>query len=98
MNYEDSMTFVPNYKTKDGMFLLMLKLDELTYEKPEKGYWVGKDLTKSPKIWAFNTETNSLSMKSVYHNDKVGFYFKGCPRRSFYKNLLYPINELEELK
>lgn len=72
------MNFKPNYKTKDGWFEVIL--DKSTLIKPqEEKYipnWKSKEITDL-KITVYNTMTNRLSDKSIYYNEKKGFYFKG---------------------
>jgi hypothetical protein len=72
------MNFNANYVTKDGWFEVML--DKSTLIKPqETNYipnWKSKEITDL-KITVYNTMTDRLSDKSIYYNEKKGFYFKG---------------------
>ena len=91
------MEFKPNYKTKDGLFEVMLDKNKLTAERPEAGvYPVSKDITTSIKITVYNTKTNAISQKSIYYNEYRGFYFKGHFR--YWNSYNYNIDDLEELK
>lgn len=90
------MNFCPNYTTKDGAFEIYLDADSLTTERagPKYGtYPSDEDLTKSKEIVAYNNNTERLSTKSVYHNEKKGFYFKGRPTR-WASSKDYPLSEL----
>ena len=71
------MKFNANYVTKDGWFEVMLDKSTLKNEKSEKiPYIQNEEITKC-KITVYNTMTNRLSEKSIYYNEKKGFYFKG---------------------
>ena len=77
------MKFNPNYKTKDGAFEIVIDIESLTNQKPEKScYYQNKELTKH-KIVVYNTDTNRMSDKSIYYNKKKGgsFYEDLCLRR-----------------
>lgn len=90
------MNFHPNYVTKDGAFEVFLVIDYLTEVRagPKYGtYPSDEDLTKSETIVAYNTNTDRLSKKSVYYNEKKGFYFKGRPTR-WASSRDYPLSEL----
>ena len=94
------MNFCPNYITKDGAFEIYLDADSLTTERagPKYGtYPSDEDLTKSKEIVAYNNNTERLSTKSVYHNEKKGFYFKGRPTR-WASSKDYPLSELVQKK
>ena len=95
------MKFTPNYKTKYGWFEVMLDKSLLENKPLEDGtyleWWHNKEITQN-KITVYNTKTERLSEKSIYYNEKKGFYFKG---NSSYWNKTphskYYINDLEEL-
>ena len=87
------MEFKPNYKTEDGIFEVMIDMNELNAEHPETiKYWVSKDITSSAKITVYNTETKALSQKSIYYSKTKGFYFKG--HYGYWNNYSYSISEL----
>ena len=91
------MEFKPNYKTKDGLFEIMLDKNKLTLEHPEaKENWVSKDITLSEKITVYNTETKALSQKSIYYSKTKGFYFKGHFR--YWNSYSYSIDELVSME
>ena len=89
------MRFNPNYVTKDGWFEVMLDKSTLKSEKFEKTAYVqNKEITKC-KIIVYNTKTDRMSEKSIYYNEKKGFYFKGSssywtktPHSKYYINEL----------
>lgn len=96
------MLFVPNYKTADGYFEIMLDKATLENKPLEKGtyseWYHNKEITQC-KISVYNTQTKKLSEKSIYYNEQKGFYFKGnnsycskSPKRIYY------IEELVEIK
>ena len=95
------MKFIPNYKTKDGWFEVMLNKSALENKPLEEGTYLehyhNKEITQI-KITVYNTRTERLSEKSIYYNEEKGFYFKG---NSSYWNKTphskYYINDLEEL-
>ena len=95
------MKFNPNYKTKDGWFEIMLDKTLLKNKPLEDGTysecWHNKEITQN-KITVYNTKTERMSEKSVYFNEKKGFYFKGSS--SYWTKTphsRYYINDLEEL-
>ena len=95
------MRFNPNYTTKDGWFEVMLDKSILENKPLEDGtyleHWHNKEITQI-KITVYNTVTKRMSEKSIYYNEKKGFYFKG---NSSYWNKTpsnkYYINDLELL-
>ena len=95
------MKFIPNYITKDKVFEVMLDKNILENKPLEEGtyleHWHNKEITQI-KITVYNTRTERMSEKSIYYNEKKGFYFKGS---SSYWNKTpsskYYINDLEEL-
>ena len=95
------MRFNPNYKTKDGWFEVMLDKSILENKPLEEGtyleYWHNKEITQI-KITVYNTMTERMSEKSIYYNEKKGFYFKGSS--SYWTKTTYSkyyINDLEEI-
>ena len=95
------MIFNPNYKTKDDWFEVMLDKSKLENEDLKENtyqdYWHNKEITQL-KIIVYNTMTNRTSEKSIYYNEKKGFYFKGnssywnkTPHSKYYINDLLPI-------
>lgn len=94
------MIFIPNYKTKDDWFEVMLDKSKLENEDLKEStyqdYWHDKEITQL-KIIVYNTKTNRTSEKSIYYNEKKGFYFKGnssywnkTPYSKYYINDLLP--------
>ena len=93
------MNFNPNYITKDGIFEVVLDKSILVNDKPKAScYPQNKEITNS-KIIVYNRSTQKMSEKSIYYNEKKGFYFKG---NSSYWNKTphskYYINDLKEFK
>ena len=95
------MKFNPNYKTKDGWFEIMLDKSILVKPEDEKyvKYYRSKEITDL-KLVVYNTMTDRMSEKSIYYNDKKGFYFKGnssywtkTPSSKYYINDLILIIE-----
>jgi hypothetical protein len=74
------MRFNPNYKTKDGWFEIMLDKSKLENKPLEEGtydnWYHNQEITQC-KIVVYNTQTERMSEKSIYYNEKRGFYFKG---------------------
>lgn len=95
------MKFVPNYITKDKVFEVMIDISLLENKPLDEGtyyeHWHNKEITQN-KITVYNRFTQCMSEKSIYFNEKKGFYFKG---NSSYWNKTphskYYINDLEEL-
>ena len=93
------MRFVPNFKTKDGIFEVELDKSKLDYRIQEAGtYPKAKNITYN-LVNVYNTMTGSYSTKSLYLSKDNRFYFKGS---SSYWNKTphskYYIDELEEIK
>ena len=95
------MKFNPNYKTKDDWFEVMLDKAILENKPLEEGtyleWWHNKEITQT-KVMVYNTQTERMSEKSIYYNEKKGFYFKGSssywnktPSSKYYINDLIPI-------
>ena len=74
------MKFNPNYKTKDGYFEVMVDKNKLENKPLEEGtyaeWWHNEEITQC-KLIVYNTKTKRMSEKSIYYNEKKGFYFKG---------------------
>lgn len=81
------MIFPHKYKTADGIFLIQIDMDKLSYTtmKAEPN-WTAKNITYNT-IDVYNTKTYAVSNKSLYINKKGRLYFKG-------KNKTYFIDEL----
>lgn len=91
------MIFTPNYKTEDEVFEVMLDKNILSPVHPETRYgFVTKEITNTPKIWVYNTETRALSQKSIYYDEKKGFYFKA--KWNYWNTATYRIDDLVEIK
>lgn len=90
------MIFKPNYRTKDGLLLVMMDKSLLTDNIKAEGYYpTSKEITTSPKVMTYNNKTKAFGEKSVYKNKK-GFYIKG---KYWYRySYLYYLDELEELE
>ena len=95
------MRFNPNYKTKDGWFEVMLDISLLENKPLEEDtyldWWHNKEITQC-KVVVYNIMTGRMSEKSIYYNDKKGFYFKGSssywtktPHSKYYINELIPM-------
>ena len=82
------MEFKPTHKTVDGIFDIEIDAN--------KGVELVFGLTHT--ITVYNTETNKLSEKKIYHNKK-GLYFSG--NNSYWhksKKSRYYLHELEVVK
>ena len=97
------MRFNPNYKTIDGWFEVMLDVSLLLNKPLEEGsyyeHWHNKEITQN-KVMVYNTYTERMSEKSIYYNEKKGFYFKGSssywtktPHSKYYINELIPMED-----
>lgn len=96
------MKFVPNYITKDKVFEVMIDKATLENKPLEDGtylsWWHNKEITQN-KITVYNRFTQRVSEKSIYYNEKKGFYFKG--NSSYWTKTphsRYYINDLEVLR
>lgn len=95
------MKFVPNYITKDKVFEVMIdkaNFEDKSLEDDTYLSWkCSKEITQN-KITVYNRFTQRVSEKSIYYNEKKGFYFKG--NSSYWTKTphsRYYINDLEEL-
>lgn len=94
--------FIPNYITKDKIFEVMIDILSLENKPLAEGtyyeHWHNKEITQN-KITVYNTKTERISEKSIYYNEKKGFYFKG--NSSYWTktpNSRYYISDLEAIE
>ena len=87
------MKFEHDYKTEDGIFLVQIDMNKLSYNTMDaKPNWVAKDITCN-LIDVYNTYTYAVSNKSLYIDKKNRLYFKGR-QSSWHKVKRYYIDEL----
>lgn len=72
------MTMLAEWKSKpknEFLYLLSEQGDKTKTQEPEE-YYVAKNITKGSVV-VYNAETDRVSTKSIYINNKGRFYIKG---------------------